>query len=204
MASGRAADREDPQNSGRRAARSLDRDPTSELHQGQRSDAPHRRAGHMTAPDNFAETLLNILRRRGPFSNRISVVNCILIASVAAPGSRFSPRSERSAATSGSKRGRCNVHSGLAWCFTQPKALRRSRLHPRPVGQSPIRGDAWMDPGEGIVRRPPAARTSGMAPPTATCYAESRQVFGQAPRAPYRHLIAWQSTGPSPSGLKPA
>jgi hypothetical protein len=66
MASGRAADREDPNNSKRRAARSLDRDPTSELYQGQRSDAPHQRAGHMTAPDHFAETLLNILRRRGP------------------------------------------------------------------------------------------------------------------------------------------
>jgi hypothetical protein len=66
MASGRAADREDPNNSRRGAARSLDRDPISELHQGQRSDAPHRRAGHMTAPDQFAETQLNILRRRRP------------------------------------------------------------------------------------------------------------------------------------------
>jgi Transposase IS116/IS110/IS902 family len=37
MASGRAADREDPKKSQRKAARSLDRDPISELHQGQRS-----------------------------------------------------------------------------------------------------------------------------------------------------------------------
>ena len=37
-----------------------------ELHQGQRSDAPHRRAGHMTAPDHLAEAKLKILRRRGP------------------------------------------------------------------------------------------------------------------------------------------
>ena len=66
MASGRAADREDPKNSRRRAARNLDRDPTSELHQGQRSHAPHPRAGHMTAPDQFAKTDLNILRRRRP------------------------------------------------------------------------------------------------------------------------------------------
>ena len=34
MASGRAADREDPCNSRRNSARSLDRDPISELHQG--------------------------------------------------------------------------------------------------------------------------------------------------------------------------
>jgi len=66
MASGRAADREDPNKSRRKAARSLDRDPISELHQGQRSDAPHQRAGHMTAPDHFAEAQLNILRRRAP------------------------------------------------------------------------------------------------------------------------------------------
>ena len=66
MASGRAADRDDPKKSKRRAARSLDRDPISELHQGQRSDVPHQRAGHMTAPDHFAEAELNILRRRGP------------------------------------------------------------------------------------------------------------------------------------------
>jgi hypothetical protein len=55
MASGRAADREDPDNSRRNAARSLDRDPISELHQGQRSCAPHQRAGHMTAPDHIAK-----------------------------------------------------------------------------------------------------------------------------------------------------
>src|SRR5215469_8429076 len=66
MASGRAADREDPKKSKRKAARSLDRDPISELHQGQRSDAPHQRAGHMTAPDHLAEAGLYILRRRGP------------------------------------------------------------------------------------------------------------------------------------------
>jgi len=65
MASGRAADREDPGNSRRNAARSLDRDPISELHQGQRSDAPHRRAGHMTAPDQIARTASKALARGG-------------------------------------------------------------------------------------------------------------------------------------------
>ncbi len=66
MASGRAADREDPKNSKRRAARSLDRDLISELHQGQRSHAPRQRAGHMTAPDHFAKTELNSFAGRGP------------------------------------------------------------------------------------------------------------------------------------------
>jgi hypothetical protein len=54
MASGRAADWEDPSNSRRKAARSLDRDPIRELHQGRRSYAPHQEAGHMTAPDHIA------------------------------------------------------------------------------------------------------------------------------------------------------
>jgi len=55
MASGRAADRKGPGKSKRNAARILDRDPISEFHHGQRSYAPHRRAGHMTAPDHIAK-----------------------------------------------------------------------------------------------------------------------------------------------------
>jgi hypothetical protein len=73
MASGRAADREDPGNSRRNAARSLDRDPISELHQGQRSDAPHQRAGHMNAPDHSAAVEFNILRRREPSTYNLKI-----------------------------------------------------------------------------------------------------------------------------------
>jgi len=47
------------------APRILDWDPISELHQGQRSDAPHRRAGHMTAPDHIAGTAWKTLARGG-------------------------------------------------------------------------------------------------------------------------------------------
>jgi hypothetical protein len=71
MVSGRAADREDPGNSRRNAARSLDWDPTSELHQGQRSYAPHRRAGHMTAPDHVARTTAKNPCTRGPSTYEI-------------------------------------------------------------------------------------------------------------------------------------
>ena len=59
MANGRAVDREDPDNSRRNEARSLDRDPIRELHQGPRSHAPHREAGHMTAPDHSRQNRLN-------------------------------------------------------------------------------------------------------------------------------------------------
>jgi hypothetical protein len=65
MASGRAADREDPCNSSRNAANSLDWGPIGELHQGRRSHAPHRRAGHMTAPDHFARIASKALARGG-------------------------------------------------------------------------------------------------------------------------------------------
>ena len=78
--SGRAADREDPSNSRRNAARILDRDPISELHQGQRSYAPHQWAGHMTAPDHIAEAASKILASKGPFSNRALAVNSLLLA----------------------------------------------------------------------------------------------------------------------------
>src|ERR1700757_1592324 len=61
MASGRAADREDPCNSRRNSARILDWDPISELHQGQRSYAPHQWAEHMTASDHIAKAASKIL-----------------------------------------------------------------------------------------------------------------------------------------------
>ena len=63
MASGRAADREDPCNSRRKSARILDRDPISELHQGQRSYAPRQWAEHMTAPDHIAKAASKVLAR---------------------------------------------------------------------------------------------------------------------------------------------
>ena len=91
MASGRAADREDPGNSRRNAARSLDRDPISELHQGQRSDAPHRRAGHMTAPDQIARTASKALARGGrPHMRYALKVGCAWkLAVLTLPGERL-------------------------------------------------------------------------------------------------------------------
>src|SRR6516165_7453702 len=92
MASGRAADREDPNKSRRKAARSLDRDPISELHQGQRSDGPHQRAGHMTAPDHFAEAHLNILRRRRPSTDVLCNIAAVASLYDAAKGLPNAPK----------------------------------------------------------------------------------------------------------------
>jgi hypothetical protein len=74
---------------------------------------PRQQAGHMIAVDAPVRILIETLEFKGPFSNRASFVNCIFLLFVAVPGSWFSPRSKVSAATSGSKCGRRNVHTGL-------------------------------------------------------------------------------------------
>ena len=101
-----------------------------------------------------------------------SLVNSLLLSSVAAPGSRFSPRSEGSAATSGSKHRRCNVHNGLAWCRYVAQGPPAQPPAPSPR-RATITSEATlrMDLSEGPVRRPPADRTSGMARPSARCCA---------------------------------
>jgi hypothetical protein len=75
---------------------------------------PRRKAGHMIAIDPPVRILTFPLASEGPFSNRASFVNNLFLVFVALPRSWFSPRSKASAATSGSKYGRRNVHSGLA------------------------------------------------------------------------------------------
>src|ERR1700748_3845481 len=59
------------------------------------------------------QNLASALEPKGPVSYRVPLFNSLLLFSAAVPGSRFSPRSEGSAATSGSKHKRCNVHNGL-------------------------------------------------------------------------------------------
>jgi hypothetical protein len=72
------------------------------------TDGAHRRA----LPDALRQSERG-LPLPGAFYNRASFVNTFALL-IASPGSRFSPRSEASAATSGSKYGRRDVHSGLA------------------------------------------------------------------------------------------
>jgi hypothetical protein len=59
MASGRAVDWENPLLARRNEARTIDWDQIRELHQSTRSCAPHREAGHTTAPDHLARNELN-------------------------------------------------------------------------------------------------------------------------------------------------
>jgi len=65
MANGRAVDQENPLLSRRNEARILDWDQIRELHQGPRSYAPHREAGHMTAPDHLARNQFNLFAGGG-------------------------------------------------------------------------------------------------------------------------------------------
>ena len=131
----------------------------------------HQQAGHMDASD-LIKTLQNHLARRGPFSNRVSLVNGLLLSSVALPGSRFSPRSEASAATSGSKHKRCNVHNGLARCLYVAQGPPAQPPAPSPC-RATITSEATlrMYLSETLVRRPQAARTNGMARLSARCCA---------------------------------
>jgi hypothetical protein len=171
MASGRAADREDPGNSRRNVARSLDWDPISELHQGQRSDAPHRRAGHMTAPDHIAGTAWKTLAcgGRSLIAPPLSIASFFLLLPYRGHGSlrgRKGPPQHLVRST-GAAMSTTGSH-GIV-CGPRPTCAAACAL--APSGNHHIRGDDRMDFGEGLVRRPPAARTNGMARPSARCCA---------------------------------
>src|SRR5277367_2438238 len=120
----------------------------------------------MIAIDPPVRILTFPLASQGPFSNRASFVNSLFLPFVAVSGSRFSPRSEGSAATSGPKHRRCNVHNGLAWYCMRPKAHLRSRLRPRPVGQPshPRRRSGWISVWDSSGGRRLLGPTEWLAP----------------------------------------
>jgi hypothetical protein len=111
------------------------------------------------------------LASKGPFSNRASFVNSLFLLFVAAPGSRFSPRSEkgppqhlvRSTSAAMSTTG----SHGIV-CGPRPTCAAACTL--APSGNCPIRSDA-PDGSQGLVRRLLASRTSEMARPSARCCA---------------------------------
>jgi hypothetical protein len=171
MASGRAADREDPGNSRRNAARILDWDPISELHQGQRSDAPHRRAGHMTAPDHIAGTAWKTLAcgGRSLIAPPLSIASCFFLLPYRGHGSlrgRKGPPQHLVRST------------GAAMSTTGSQMLAAAQGPPsQPPAPSPRRATITseamlrMDLGEEPVRQLPSARTSDMARLSARCCA---------------------------------
>ena len=124
--------------------------------------------------------------------------------SAAVPGSRFSPRSEGSAATSGSKHRRCNVHNGLV--TKRPNGLPRSRPVPSPrVGNSSPR--RVCDPSgisSGLLSCALVVPTSERPRPSARCYAGSRRASWLAPLGLCQYQIALRSPAPNPSGSRRA
>jgi hypothetical protein len=76
-------------------------------------------------------------------------------------------RPRGSAATSGPKHRRCNVHSGLASCSRGPRPSVAGACTLVPAGNHHIRDEARTNLVECLVRRPPAARTTGTARPNA-------------------------------------
>jgi len=89
------------------------------------------KAGHMTA---FEPTPISrkTLEPYGPFSNRVSLVNSLLLTSATVPGSRFSPRSEdiRRNIWSEAQALQCPQRAHVA--FTRPNGLPRSQPAPSP------------------------------------------------------------------------
>ncbi len=163
----------------------------------------HARTGrgqHTAWSDGRSAPGLGALLTPKPFSNRASFVNRFLLAAVvvvAVPGSRFSPRSARAAATPGPKHRRCNVHNGLTCTAHGPTASLAASLHPRPGGQlAPAPACRASGSRKGLVRRPRAAPTSGTARLSARCCAGSRTACGPAPRAPCRGRTASQPPAP--------
>ena len=154
----------------RNAARSLDWDPISELHQGQRSYAPHQRAGHMTAPDHFARAASKTLARGGRslIASPLSIASCFFCCrtgvTVLSAVGRDPP--QHLVRSTGAAMSTTGSHGVFMW----PKALLRSRLHPRPVGQlsHPRRRFGWISvkdssgghrllgPAEWLARTPDA------------------------------------------------
>ena len=106
-------------------------------HLGQRSIVPHQVGRTHDCRRTAIKLCRSPLAPKGSFSNRISYVNWLLLLCVAEPGSRFSPQSAFAAATSGPKRGRCDVHNGLT--CTQPNGLPRSQPAPSPRRETRIR-----------------------------------------------------------------
>ena len=160
MASGRAADREDPKNSKRSAARSLDRDPISELPSGPavRCTAPKGRTYDCTRP--FCQKPLKILRRRGPFSNRSTPVKAAVY--VARPG-HGSLRGQRGLPQHLVRSGEQALQGPQrAYVDHAPTGPPRNCLHPRPgamrVGVSDevdaLRCHGRLGPAEWLARSP--------------------------------------------------
>jgi hypothetical protein len=149
------------------------------------------------ARQNFASAL----ELKGPFSNRVSFVNSHLLSSVCLTGSRFSPRSEMSAATSGSKHRRCNVHNGLAHNQAAQRPLSQSSCTLAPWATHPVEA-GWVLLG--CLSQQPVVRTSEMPRPSARYCAGSQPAFWPVPHALCPGRIALRSPAPNPSGWRRA
>jgi hypothetical protein len=162
-------------------------------------------AGHMSAPDRRTSAETFPLRSGGRSLIASPSSTGFFLLCVAEPGSRFSPRSAWAAATSGPKRGRCDVHNGLTCGARSPTASLAVSPHPRPAGQL---ASASACSADGLlyllVTRSLVARANGTARPTAKCYAGSPTAFAPAPHALCPVQIAWRSLAPNPSIRMPA
>ena len=115
------------------------------------------------------------LASTGPFSNRVPLVNSLLLFFCCRTGVTVLSAVGRIRRNIWFEAQALQCPQRAHIVFMWPKALLRSRLHP--PAPSPRRATVTseamlrMDLGEGLVRRRPAARTSGMARLSARCCA---------------------------------
>ena len=136
MAIGRTEDRDTPGNPVVLRHREYVRDPIRATHLGQRSIRPHTQAGHMTAIDQTHSSCQAL--QTGGRSLIAAPPSRLPLHRL--PGSRFSPRSARAAATSGpvGKRRHCKVHNGLTLDHV-PTAPTAQLPAPSPRGDTLVR-----------------------------------------------------------------
>ncbi len=205
MASGRTDERDIPTDAKAPGRRESVWGSLGGTHLGQRSHVPRQTGRTHDRTRTACQIALKTLAPRGPFSNRLSFVNRLLLAAVTLPGSRFSPRSAFAAATSGSKHRRCNVHNGLTCKPRGPTASLAVSLHPRPGGQlAPAPASGADGSCQDVVRPPLFAPTSGTARRIAKCCAGSPTACGPTRHVPCRDQTASRSPAPSPSTARPA
>lgn len=112
-------------------------------------------AEHMDAPARCSYALAP----QGAFSNPLPFVKSFFL--ILPPGVTVLFAVDKVAAASDPKSRCCKVHNGLSRRIGEPKALSRSHLHPRPIGQA-FRSDGGR---KGIWRNGvPSAGYSAICP----------------------------------------
>jgi hypothetical protein len=171
----RAGDRQNPRGASAIERAGVIRDPTRGLHQGQQTSAARTGRTHdCTRPTSDVAFFPLHRRARSLIASLLSTGALLLVCRTGVTVLSAVGRIRRNI-WSEAQALQCPQRACVA--FTRPKASVAATCTLAPSGNHHIRGTARMDPGEGFVRRPAAAPTSGTVRPNARCCAGSRRAF---------------------------